>query len=144
MERGWSRQALGKYVALQIPSAALAGVALWVLWGYGVIPAWLAWCILLLWIAKDVLLFFYLWPAYEPNTDTGPFSPLGLVGEAGHMKRGRIRVRVRGELWQARPEPGSGPIRPGQRVRVVDWQGLLLTVRPEPGGSSASGGEHGQ
>jgi membrane protein implicated in regulation of membrane protease activity len=132
IKRGWSRHAVGKYTALQVPAAILAGLVLWMLWRYDIMPAWLAWSLFCLWIAKDVVLFFYLWPAYEPGGDAGVFSPVGLSGIAvGDMHEENLRVRVRGETWQARPEPGRGPIRSGQSVFVVDRQGLLLIVRPE-------------
>ena len=132
IRRGWSRHAVGKYTALQVPAAALAGLVLWLLWRYEVLPAWLAWSAFVLWVAKDVVLFFYLWPAYEPGGDAGMFSPVGHMGIAvGDTEGGYLRVRVRGETWRARPEPGHGSIRSGQNVRVVDRQGLLLVVRPE-------------
>lgn len=131
-KRGWSRYAVGKYTALQVPAAALAGLVLWLTWRYGVLSAWLAWAVFLIWIAKDVALFFYLWPAYEPSSEEGPLSPVGLEGEVlGDMKAGYVRVRVRGETWRARPETGRASPRPGQRVRVVDRKGLLLIVREE-------------
>jgi len=132
IKRGWSRHSVGKYTALQVPAAVLAGIVLWMLWRYDLLPAWLAWSLFCLWIAKDVVLFFYLWPAYEPGGDAGVFSPVGLSGIAvGDMHEENLRVRVRGEIWRARPEPGRGSIRSGQSVLVVDRQGLLLIVRPE-------------
>lgn len=132
IKRGWSRHAVGKYTALQVPAAVLAGLVLWLLWRYDIMPAWLAWSLFFLWIAKDVVLFFYVWPAYEPSGEEGPLSPVGQVGVVeGEMEKGRMRVRVRGETWRARPEPGRGPIRSGQSVLVVDRQGLLIIVRPE-------------
>ena len=132
IKRGWSKHALGKYIALQLPAAALAGLVLWLLWRYEVLPAWLAWSAFVLWVAKDAVLFFYLWPAYEPDGDAGMFSPVGWVGVVvGYAAGGNLRVRVRGETWRARPERGHGPIRTGQSVRIVDRRGLLLLVRPE-------------
>lgn len=133
IKRGWSKHAVGKYIALQVPAAALAGLVLWLLWGYEILPAWMAWILFFLWLGKDVLLFFYLWPAYEPGGDAGVFSPVGLSGIAmGEGQKGYIRVRVRGETWRAKPEAvRREPISSGQSVRIVDRQGLLLIVRPE-------------
>ena len=39
------------------------------------------------------------------------------------------RVRVRGELWNAR---SSGPARRGETVRIAAIDGLTLEVEPEP------------
>ena len=129
---GWSKHALGKYIALQIPAAALAGLMLWLLWRYNVLSSWLAWCLLFLWIAKDAVLFFYLWPAYEPSGKYGPLSPVGQVGVVMENPENKnMRVRVRGESWRASSETDKGPLRAGQSVRVVDREGLLLVVRPE-------------
>ncbi|WP_407351325.1 NfeD family protein [Luteimonas sp. R10] len=44
---------------------------------------------------------------------------------------GRGRVRIRGELWQAE---AAGPVRAGQRVRVLAIDGLVLRVAPLDGG----------
>ncbi|WP_149193250.1 NfeD family protein [Luteimonas suaedae] len=44
---------------------------------------------------------------------------------------GRGRVRIRGELWQA---DAAGPVRAGQRVRVLAIDGLVLRVAPLDGG----------
>lgn len=136
IRRGWSKEAVGKYTALQVPSAAFAGLVLWFLWDYGLLPAWLAWGVFLLWMAKDAALFFYLWPAYEPGGDMGPFSPVGLVGRATGDLDNAGRVRLRGETWRAKTEPGQGPVRCGQSVRIVERRGLLLIVRPEETGDS--------
>jgi membrane protein implicated in regulation of membrane protease activity len=132
IKRGWSRHAVGKYTALQVPAAVLAGLVLWLLWRYQIMPAWLAWCLLLLWILKDVVLFFYVWPAYEPSGEEGPLSPVGQVGVVEEdMEKERMRVRVRGETWRAMPEQRLGKaFRSGQSVRVVDRRGLVLIVRP--------------
>ncbi|MEF8823953.1 MAG: NfeD family protein [Desulfohalobiaceae bacterium] len=132
IKRGWSSHAVGKYTALQVPSAILAGLVLWLLWRYDIMPAWLAWCLLVLWILKDVVLFFYVWPAYEPSGEEGPLSPVGQVGVVeGEMEKGRMRVRVRGEAWRACPETGQVSPGSGRLVRVVNRKGLLLVVRPE-------------
>lgn len=58
---------------------------------------------------------------------------LGFVGEKataidelGPGKEGFVRFH--GELWRARSEV---PIKPGERVRVIAKEGLILTVEPE-------------
>lgn len=136
IKRGWTRHAVGKYTALQVPAAVLAGLVLWLLWRYQIMPAWLAWCLLVLWILKDVVLFFYVWPAYEPSGEEGPLSPVGQVGVVeGEMEKGRMRVRVRGEVWRACPEAGRDSPGSGRSVRVVNRKGLLLVVRPEANSS---------
>ncbi|HKF61193.1 MAG TPA: nodulation protein NfeD [Dongiaceae bacterium] len=58
---------------------------------------------------------------------TGKEALLGALGETVSWERGEGRVRLRGEIWQAR---GAGPLAPGARVRVVAREGLTLIVEP--------------
>jgi membrane-bound serine protease (ClpP class) len=56
----------------------------------------------------------------------------GIVGERGEVVEsvdptGRLRVRVRGELWNAR---SSEPLGTGRLVRVTGVDGLTLEVEP--------------
>jgi len=55
----------------------------------------------------------------------------GLVGELGDVKvaiEGEGKVRVHGELWQARSDR---PIEKGKKIRVVSVEGLVATVKEE-------------
>jgi membrane-bound serine protease (ClpP class) len=57
----------------------------------------------------------------------------GLVGESAEVVEAcdpSGRVRLRGEIWQARC---SFPVAVGERVRVTGVHGLMLEVGPEEG-----------
>ena len=54
----------------------------------------------------------------------------GMVGETAQVVDPG-RVRVMGELWRAK---GAEGLQPGQKVKVVRSEGLLLTVKPVKGG----------
>jgi membrane-bound serine protease (ClpP class) len=58
--------------------------------------------------------------------EVGPQLIAGSIGEV----RDNGLVFVNGELWQARTPTGE-KLRPGERVRVESFDGLVLTVRPE-------------
>jgi membrane-bound serine protease (ClpP class) len=58
--------------------------------------------------------------------EVGPQLIAGSIGEV----RDNGLVFVNGELWQART-PSGEKLRPGERVRVESFDGLVLTVRPE-------------
>jgi membrane-bound serine protease (ClpP class) len=58
---------------------------------------------------------------------TGNEGLLGAEGEAVAWQGEEGRVRVSGEIWRAR---ASQPLAPGNRVKVVDRQGLVLMVEP--------------
>jgi len=74
-----------------------------------------------------------LMQAYAPTRIT--FSPgeSELTGQAldGFGASDRGRVLLRGEQWSARSQ-GSGPINPGDTVRVVSRRGLNLLVERVP------------
>ena len=50
------------------------------------------------------------------------------TGPVLEWRDGEGRVRVRGELWNAR---STAPLRPGQQVRVKRIDGLTLHVEPD-------------
>jgi membrane-bound serine protease (ClpP class) len=58
---------------------------------------------------------------------TGNEGLLGAEGEAVAWQGEEGRVRVNGEIWRAR---ASRPLEPGNRVKVTERQGLMLTVEP--------------
>jgi membrane-bound serine protease (ClpP class) len=59
---------------------------------------------------------------------TGIEGMIGGAGEALQDFSELGRVRAFGEIWQARSE---APIAEGDKVRVVDVDGLILIVKPE-------------
>jgi membrane protein implicated in regulation of membrane protease activity len=132
LRRGWSRQAVVRYVLLQVPGAFLAGLALVLIHRWTGLSAWIAWLLLGLWVAKDVVLFFFVWPAYEGGSPEGePF----LQGAQG-VVRDRLdpsgTIRLHGQTWKARVVEGGSPVEPGEQVTVLGRDGLRLRVRSEP------------
>lgn len=59
----------------------------------------------------------------------GPTTLSGAAGRVVSWSGERGLVSLQGEDWQAR---SSGPLAPGQRVRVAGREGLALIVEPEP------------
>ena len=58
---------------------------------------------------------------------TGREELLGAIGEVTESRGRAGRVRLHSESWAAR---SHCPLQPGQRVRVVDMEGLTLVVEP--------------
>ena len=114
---------LGTYLLAQVPGWALAGVMLWGLQHWNVIRTGVAAGLLLVWIAKDVLLFPMMRRFYESEPTGGRM--LGEVGIAVTSVARDGLVRVRGELWNARSEHA---IPAGARVRVRGIEGLTLVI----------------
>jgi membrane protein implicated in regulation of membrane protease activity len=130
-KRGWSALIVVRYALLQLPAIALLVLALIFVQRWVTIPAWVFWGSITLWIAKDVILFPFVWRAYDWDHSGSENS---LVGEPG-IVQDRLTpfgyIRVRGELWQAEVLGGSPPIDKGKKVWVQGMRGLTLLVQPD-------------
>jgi membrane-bound serine protease (ClpP class) len=58
---------------------------------------------------------------------TGREAMIGAEGDAVEWRESEGTIRVKGEMWRAR---ASRPLRPGEHIRVVAREGLILTVEP--------------
>jgi len=58
---------------------------------------------------------------------TGREAMIGAEGDAVEWRESEGTIRVKGEMWRAR---ASRPVRPGEHIRVVAREGLILTVEP--------------
>jgi membrane protein implicated in regulation of membrane protease activity len=127
--RAWSAAVLLKYTLLQLPELAFLILGIHYLQEWIHLPSWAIWVICLLWIAKDVILYPFVWQAYDWGGRHGD----GLVGEKG-VARGDLSplgyVAIRGELWRAQLKDHRLTIQTGQPVKVSDRDGLTLTVEP--------------
>ncbi len=65
--------------------------------------------------------------ARQQKVSTGETGMIGLVGLAKTDLRPEGQIFVRGELWRARSQ---APVLRGERIRVVDIDGLELLVEP--------------
>ena len=128
IRKGWTRKAILKYILLEIPQAVLFALILWLIRVWAGLPLWILFSLLGLWLAKDVVLFFYTWPAYDENTGNR-YSLVGLKGVTVQPLDPQGYIRIRGERWRARPAPGYSPIGTGRTVRVLEQSGLTLMVR---------------
>jgi membrane protein implicated in regulation of membrane protease activity len=147
IKRGWSARVVFKYVTLQIPAALLVALGLMLLRRWTGLDAWVVWTALGLWVAKDAVLFPFVWPAYEDRPSNDPFSPVGKPGTARSDLNPRGSVRIKGETWKARLQPGTEAVAAGEEVRVVDRDGLVLIVRRQETGNrdqSTKGSADGQ
>lgn len=94
------------------------------------LPVWLFWGIIGFWIVKDVLLFPFVWRAYDWSRSEKSGSMIGAQGIARQQLAPCGYVRIHGELWRAERIGEGPPIEAGQRVRVEKMQGLTVFVVP--------------
>ena len=118
---------LTRYYLFQIPGWVLAAIVLSTLWSSAGLPTWVAAGLFALLVIKDIVFYPLLRIAYEVGA-SGAAQLVGQRGVAWDRLDPSGYVHVRGELWSARIEEGSEPIRPGHSVKVVAGDRMTLTV----------------
>ena len=117
-----------RYGLLMIPGTVALVLILLVIRHWIVIPAWIFGSIVALWIVKDVVLFPFVWQAYDQQPSKKSGSMVGRHGVAKERLAPAGYIQIGGELWQAE-KVGSGPaIEIGEGVRVKKMEGLKLFV----------------
>jgi membrane protein implicated in regulation of membrane protease activity len=129
-EGKWSTRVLTRYTILQLPGlAVLVIIMLFVLRWFG-LPVWLLWCSVFVWVVKDVILYPFVWRAYDQPRGKEADAMIGTCGIAKERMAPSGYVLARGELWKAELTAGSRPVEKGERVRVRETRGLTLIVKP--------------
>lgn len=126
----WTGRILLKYVFIQLPGIAVLVLLLVIVQEWIEIPAWLTCGLVGLWVAKDVILYPFVWRAYEWGSEKETSPMTGLCGIAQDRLDPLGYVFVRGELWKARVIEG-GVIEKGENVLVKGSRGLTLFVKIE-------------
>ncbi len=126
--RRWPFRVILRYTLFQIPEIFLLMVVLYGLHRWFSVPGWILVTVLGVWIIKDIILFFFIWRAYEiPISGQDPRLE-GVVGVAIEALNPQGYVEINGELWKAQSK--NKEFIPAQEtVTVVDHKGLLLIVK---------------
>jgi membrane protein implicated in regulation of membrane protease activity len=124
----WSRYVVLKYLLLQLPGLAMLVLILIMLRHWMNIPAWAVWVFTSLWIIKDMILFPFVWRAYEKGN---PKTIIGTKGTAVDRLSPSGHVRINNELWRARAIKSDSVIEKDEIVTVEDSEGLTLIVKAE-------------
>jgi len=128
---GWTVRVLVRYIVLQVPGTALLVLILIQLRNWFDLPVWSVWGLVAISVAKDVILFPFVWRAYDWDRQGEAHSMVGIRGIAKELLAPSGYIRIRGELWKAKVMGGGPPIEKGEAVRVEEMQGLTLLVRPD-------------
>ena len=118
-----------RYILLNIPGLAAVILILTIIQHWVALPVWLFWSIIVFWIFKDVLLFPFVWRAYDWERSRRSRSMIGEHGVARDRLAPSGYVRVRGELWRAEIWGDGPPIEAGRSIQVVNMEGLTLFVK---------------
>ena len=119
-----------RYILLNIPELTVVVLILIIIKHWVVLPVWLFWSIIGLWIVKDALLFPFLWRAYDWDRSERPGAMIGAQGIARERLAPSGYIRIHGELWRAERLGEGPPIEAGQAVRVEKAEGLTVFVIP--------------
>jgi membrane protein implicated in regulation of membrane protease activity len=125
----WSSRIILKYALLQLPALVLlALIVLAATQGFGVSPY--AWGTIALWIIKDIVLYPFVYRAYDTNPLKTAHTLVGKRGVAQERIAPAGYVQIGGELWSAEVPEGEPPIDRGEKVEVLGIRGLTLLVGP--------------
>ena len=127
---GWTVRILVRYILLQVPGTALLVLILIQLSNRFDLPVWSVWGIITISVAKDIILFPFVWSAYDWDRQGEANSMAGRRGIAKDRLAPSGYIKISGELWKARVVEGSPSVEKGEGVRVEERQGLTLLVRP--------------
>ncbi len=129
-EQGWSLRIVIRYTILQLPALTLFVLALLLSKRWVGIPLWSFWGLVGLWVAKDVILFPFVWRAYDAGERKGTDAMIGMRGVTRDRLAPSGYVQVRGELWQAELASEGSPVEKGAAVKILKTRGLTLIVEP--------------
>lgn len=118
-----------RYWLLQLPGWLVVAVLTTAITMWLDLAVWVPFAALGAWVLKDLALYPLLKTAYDPTGRTS--ATRRMVGSAGTAEQDVAPVgfvRVRGELWRAEIDPDAAPVRRGERVRVIDADGMTLRV----------------
>jgi membrane protein implicated in regulation of membrane protease activity len=94
------------------------------------LQGWLMLSIVLLWVAKDVILFPFTWRAYDQDRSGQLHSMIGSRGIARERLAPSGYVLIRGEMWRGEVMGNLSPVEKDESIRVHETRGLTLLVQP--------------
>jgi len=119
-----------RYALLQIPELILIIIGLRLVLIWFDLADWLFWIIILMMVIKDIILFPFLWRAYDWDNPKNTNSLLGVRGIARERLAPNGYIFINGELWMAELAEEEIIIEKDEPVIVTGVQGLTLIVQP--------------
>jgi membrane-bound ClpP family serine protease len=120
-----------RYLLLTLPGVVILILVLTILEHWVAMPAWLFWAVIFLWLAKEVVIFPFVWHAHDPQRPGISRTMIGALGIVKERLDPAGYILVAGELWKAEHLDTAQPIEKGARVRVLKMEGLRLFVAIE-------------
>ena len=123
----WSARIMQRYMLLQAPGVLILVLVLILVRRWVDLSTLFICGLVALWVAKDLILFPFLWRAYDWDQQNQMIGTRGIAEE--HLAPSGY-VYIHGELWQAEVMKGYPPIDKGETVCVRGISGLTLLVQP--------------
>ena len=123
-----------RYGLLCLPGIAAFVLVLVIIQHWLPIPIWLWITLIILWIAKEVILFPFVWRSYDHAPADDSRSMVGRWGVTRDRLAPTGYVLINGELWKAEKLANEAPIEKNQRVQVRQIDGLKLFVALDDAG----------
>lgn len=127
----WTGKLILRYALFQVPGLLALILALIVITHWINLPLWLISAIIIVWVIKDIILFPFVWRAYDVRSQDAGQKMIGEKGVANELLDPAGYALVRGELWKAEVAKGSPPIQKGAPLMVKEIRGLNLIVEEE-------------
>lgn len=119
-----------RYLLMNLPGTIALALVLGLTHHWLGIPKWLFILVVCLWVAKDLVMFPFVWKSYDMSQPGVSGVLNGARGVVVEPLQPTGRVRVGGENWKAERVSGQGVLDKGTHVRVVRRDGLTLFVEP--------------
>jgi membrane protein implicated in regulation of membrane protease activity len=124
------RRIVQRYALYQIPDMVILALILFVLHQWVGLSLGLVIGLISLWMVKYVLVFRFVWRAYDKPRPGDVTSLIGTQGIAEEVLDPSGYIRVHGELWRAEVIGKTMVIEKGQVVLIERADGLTLLVKP--------------
>ena len=124
------RRIVLRYARYQIPDVAIFALILFVLHQWVGLSLRLFIGLVTLWMVKYVVVFSFVWRAYDKPRPGDVTSLIGTQGIAEELLDPSGYIRVHGELWRAEVIGKPMAIEKGQAVLIERAYGLTLLVKP--------------
>jgi len=124
------RRIVLRYALYQIPDIAIFVLILFLLQQWVDLSLWFCIGLFSLWMVKYVIVFTFVWPAYDKPRPGDIKSLIGTEGITEERLDPSGYIRVHGELWRAEVIGKTISIEEGQKVLIERVCGLTLLVKP--------------
>ncbi|MCH8890940.1 MAG: NfeD family protein [Myxococcales bacterium] len=121
---------LVRYTLFQIPGLILLGLGVAAAVRWWNLSVFIAYGVVVVWIAKDVIMYPILRVAYEAGDSSGVEGIHGAFGVVTQPLVPSGYVKLGSERWKAELVCGDGTVSVGSAIRVVELRGLTLIVEP--------------